>query len=177
MNQVTTNETTMSSLDFLNNYINPARLDAGENETRNADFIKRVMDELDIDETKLSSRVINRNHVKYIALNHDQMLLIGMRESKAVRKSVLAKLKELEKPTIPTSMEMIVAISTHAVKQEKALLHLESQVTHIGSEVDLIKNKLDNSSVISDQLEFGFVPLNKLTTTINITLCTFLPIY
>ena len=47
--------------------------------------------------------------------------------------------------TIPTSMEMIAAISAHAVKQEKALLHLESQVTHIGSEVDLIKNKLDNT--------------------------------
>ena len=65
------------------------------------------------------------------------------------------------KPKELSPMEMIVAIATHSVKQEKALLHLESQVTHIGSEVDMIKNKLGNSSVITEQLEIGFIPIKE----------------
>lgn len=37
----------MSSLDFLNNIINPARIECGEPEVKNTHFIKRIEDELD----------------------------------------------------------------------------------------------------------------------------------
>jgi vacuolar-type H+-ATPase subunit I/STV1 len=90
-------EITMNSIDFLNEIINPARIYAGEKETRYTDFIKRVIDELDLSQNEifvLDNKGKGRNQ-HYAVLNYDQMILVGMRESKAVRKSVLAKLKEL----------------------------------------------------------------------------------
>lgn len=40
---------TMTSLDFLNKIINPARIAAGENPHVNSKFLKKVEDELDLD--------------------------------------------------------------------------------------------------------------------------------
>ncbi|EEW7523341.1 hypothetical protein D6Y83_23655 [Escherichia coli] len=40
----------MSSYDFLNKVINPAREEVGENPVSNKDFINRVKDELDLKE-------------------------------------------------------------------------------------------------------------------------------
>lgn len=90
-------ETTMTSLDFLNNIINPARLEAGESEVRNSVFVDRVRDELDFCKSfaKVYQPDIGRPS-DYYDLNIDQMLLVGMRESKAVRRAVLAKLKEMQ---------------------------------------------------------------------------------
>ncbi|WMX18779.1 putative DNA-binding protein [Escherichia phage vB_EcoP_PAS7] len=92
----TNTEQTMSSLDFLNNIINPARVAAGEREVRNRDFIKRVEDELD-DLTAGETFVRFGNTVTYYNLTLEQMTLIGMRESKAVRRSVLETLKKLQR--------------------------------------------------------------------------------
>lgn len=97
--QTTSNEITMSSFDFLKNYINPARAEFGEKpHAKHAHFFVKVVDELDLDESEILTRLENRNWVKYAELNKDQMMLVGMRESKSVRKSVLAKLKQLSAP-------------------------------------------------------------------------------
>lgn len=87
---------TMTSLEFLNTIINPARIKAGENEIRNRDFIKRVMDECELERGRAKLSLVNGNEVLTFDLDHDQMLLVGMRESKSVRKVVLARLRELE---------------------------------------------------------------------------------
>ncbi|EBG5613183.1 hypothetical protein FI206_02630 [Salmonella enterica subsp. enterica] len=88
----------MSSLDFLNNIINPAREAAGENPIRYRDFLRRVIDELE--ELPASESFVRYgNTVTFYTLNYDQMMLVGMRESKAVRKVVLARIKELEAKT------------------------------------------------------------------------------
>ena len=93
----TNTEQTMSSLDFLNNIINPARVAAGESEVANRHFIVRVEDELDdLGAGKTFTRY--GNTVKYYELTFEQMTLVGMRESKAVRRSVLETLKKLQKP-------------------------------------------------------------------------------
>lgn len=92
--------TTISSLDFLNNVINPAREAAGESKIENRHFLRKLMDEIDdLPSVKIfrmefpqgGSREIN-----YYDLNTDQMMLVGMRESKAVRKKVLAYIRDLE---------------------------------------------------------------------------------
>lgn len=91
-------ETTMSSLDFLNNIINPAREAAGENPIRNLDFVNRLKDELDLKDENfvlIETGTRGRNPLS-TTLDYDQMMLVGMRESKAVRKVVLARIKELE---------------------------------------------------------------------------------
>ncbi|EFJ1100674.1 ant domain protein, partial [Escherichia coli] len=84
-------EISMSSLDFLNNIINPSRIEAGEKPVRPSDFHARVNDEID-EELNYENFVVGRTGHKtyYTMLNMEQMMLIGMRESKAVRRSVLA---------------------------------------------------------------------------------------
>ncbi|EAR3926946.1 hypothetical protein PC146_000964 [Salmonella enterica] len=88
----------MSSLDFLNNIINPARKAASEEPVRNLDFVNRLKDELDLNNENFvlfETGTRGRNPL-VTQLNYDQMMLVGMRESKAVRKVVLARIKELE---------------------------------------------------------------------------------
>ena len=103
----TTNQPlTMRSYDFLNNIINPYRDAHGESKVRNNDFIKRVESECD-DLLAYETFVSFGQEVKSYTLNLDQMMLVGMRESKAVRKSVLAKLKELSNPQVPSWLSNI----------------------------------------------------------------------
>lgn len=89
---------TMSSLDFLNGIINPAREEAGEKSISNKDFTNRVADELNLKEENFllfDSGNAGRK-AKYINLNADQLLLVGMRESKAVRLKVLEYIRKVE---------------------------------------------------------------------------------
>lgn len=94
----------MNSLDFLNSVINPARVESGESEVKNAHFISRVEDELD---DLPAVKIFNRfgNEVRTYDLTMRQMLLVGMRESKSVRRSVLAKLESMQeeskRPALP----------------------------------------------------------------------------
>lgn len=76
----TNTEMTMSSLDFLNNYINPARELVGEPVVQNRHFIAKVEDELD---DLPAGKFITRfgNAMKVYDLTIDQMFLVGMRES------------------------------------------------------------------------------------------------
>ena len=83
------NEFSLSSYEFLTKVINPAREEAGENPVSNKDFINRVKDELD---TGASGR-----KASHTILNGDQLLLVGMRESKAVRRKVLDYIRRIEK--------------------------------------------------------------------------------
>ena len=107
MNLLATNQPlTMRSYDFLNTIINPYRDAHGESKVRNNDFIKRIESECD-DLLAYETFVSFGQEVKSYDLNQDQMMLVGMRESKAVRKSVLAKIKELATPQVPTWLSNI----------------------------------------------------------------------
>ena len=94
--QVIHSQQTMSSIDLLA-IINTARAEAGETEVRRNDFASRCRDELDGDHYE-SFVVKNPNgtETEVLSLTQDQCMLIGMRESKAVRRNVLAKLKDIE---------------------------------------------------------------------------------
>lgn len=94
--QVIHSQQTMSSIDLLA-IINTARAEAGETEVRRNDFASRCRDELDGDhyETFVVKNP-NGTETEVLSLTQDQCMLIGMRESKAVRRNVLAKLKAIE---------------------------------------------------------------------------------
>lgn len=101
---IISHESTMNSLDFLNSVINPARKESGEAEVQNAKFVSRVEDELDdLSAVKIFHRF--GNEVRTYDLTMRQMLLVGMRESKSVRRSVLAKLESMQEeskqPALP----------------------------------------------------------------------------
>lgn len=87
---------TMSSLDLLD-IINAARTEFGEPTLRNNKFIEKIESELDgeLDGCPKSATVPagGGTAMETYWLNHDQCSLVSMRESKGVRRTVLAKLK------------------------------------------------------------------------------------
>lgn len=102
----------------------PARVAAGESKIINRDFVARVMDELDLTEdcAKLSHNARGPAS-KYFDLTEDQMRLVGMRESKAVRRAVLAELNRLyakaeEKPKSLVDMLKEAVATIEAQEQQ-----------------------------------------------------------
>lgn len=114
MNLPIQNTASMSSIDFLG-IINKFRSEEGEREVRNNDFIARIEDECD-DLGAYEIFVRYGKDCKQYKLTNDQMMLIGMRESKAVRKRVLRWVKELENsaPALPdfSNPEVITGLLT-----------------------------------------------------------------
>lgn len=94
MTQFNHNQKSMSNIDLLE-IINTARQNLGEKPVRLNDLNTRIVDELEGDYYE-NFVVKNPNGTlsQGFNLNLDQCTLIGMRESKAVRKNVLAILKE-----------------------------------------------------------------------------------
>jgi phage antirepressor YoqD-like protein len=89
---------TMTSLE-LREIVNTARVGAGEKPVRNDDFLARVVDELNLPTCEIFAGPNSRGtESEYAVLTPDQCVLVGMRESKAVRRTVLAKLKETQTP-------------------------------------------------------------------------------
>ena len=88
------NTQTMSSIELLK-VINKARKDFGEKPVRLNDFNNRIADELSGDdyETFVVQNPNNTTSVIY-KLTLDQCMLVSMREAKAVRRFVLARIKE-----------------------------------------------------------------------------------
>ena len=113
----TSSSISMTSFDFLNNFINPAREAAGEAVVRNNRFMDKVMDELDIctKSVKVFKPLMGRPF-NYVDLSYDQMMMVGMRESKAVRKAVLAQLKALtaENKILVGGMKAIQVSTDHS---------------------------------------------------------------
>ncbi|ELY6004992.1 phage antirepressor KilAC domain-containing protein [Cronobacter sakazakii] len=115
-------EVSMSSLDFLNSIINPARVEAGETPHEPRKFLAKIEDELELDGTGKKFR-LNNNHTQtaYYDLDFDQMMLVGMRESKAVRRSVLAKLKVMHGPQIPQTLPEALRLAADLAEQKAEL--------------------------------------------------------
>lgn len=122
--QIGNAEQKMSSKDLLD-LINKVRADFNEKPVRLNDFNNRIADELEGDnyETFVVQN-FNNTESTYFNLSIDQCFLIGMRESKGVRKNVLAILKEKQKPfdiTNPTHLLQAIEIQAKqniALKQE-----------------------------------------------------------
>ncbi len=116
---------TMSSVD-LRDLVNDARTRAGESKVRNDQFIIRVEDELS-GELGVCSFIAHPQSGVMMAsydLTLDQCTLVGMRESKAVRRTVLQKIKDLEGPKQLSTIEILQI----AMESEKARLMLTAQV-------------------------------------------------
>lgn len=104
---------TMSSLELLG-VINESRAEHGQSPIRANDFHARVRDELEGEyyETfvKPSGKAGGRPATAY-QLNRDQCLLVSMREAKAVRRTVLDRLKAIESGqplvNVPATMALV----------------------------------------------------------------------
>ena len=96
----------MSSLE-LREIINAARVEHGESKVRNDQFLARIEDEIEgeLGGCKTFAPAQGGTPMKYYDLTRDQCTLVGMRESKGVRRSVLEKLKAVESVVVAAPIE------------------------------------------------------------------------
>ncbi|EGB0944555.1 hypothetical protein H6Y45_002368 [Escherichia coli] len=139
-------EISMSSLDFLNNIINPSRIEAGEKPVRPSDFHARVNDEID-EELNYENFVVGRTGHKtyYTMLNMEQMMLIGMRESKAVRRSVLARLKAMHGIQIPQTLPEALRFAAKLAEQKA---ELENKLAIAAPKAEFVDNYVEASGLM-----------------------------
>ncbi|MEB0951620.1 phage antirepressor KilAC domain-containing protein [Citrobacter sedlakii] len=145
-NLIAVEEVSMSSLDFLNNIINPSRIAAGEKPVRPSDFHARVNDEID-EELNYENFVVGRTGHKshYTMLNMEQMTLVGMRESKSVRRSVLAKLKVMHGPQIPQTLPEALRLAADLAEQKAVL---ENKLAIAAPKAEFVDHYVEASGLI-----------------------------
>ncbi|MFM5247091.1 phage antirepressor KilAC domain-containing protein [Aeromonas caviae] len=141
---------TMTSLDFLNNIINPARIAAGEAKVEHGKFLARVLDELDGEGVEKFSipHPQNKQPIDVANLNMDHLTLVGMRESKAVRRSVLAKLKVLDEQVRAPHVDPMVALNDPATMRGLLLTYTE-KVLVLEEQVEGMKPKVEALDLIA----------------------------
>lgn len=128
----TENQQTITTIE-LRDLINQSRSGAGEPEVANRHFLARVEDELDgeLSQRKSFTHPANGSSQWFYDITLEQATLVGMRESKSVRRAVLAKLKEMEVnkfPSIPqTYSEALRLAADQAEKIQEQQLLIEQQ--------------------------------------------------
>lgn len=113
MNQIIkTHNITMSSLDLLE-VVNESRAESDQSAIRRNDFHARVADELEgefYETFVIPAGPSGGRPSQGFMLTRDQCMLVSMRESKSVRRSVLVKIKAIESskslPSIPATMAL-----------------------------------------------------------------------
>lgn len=148
--------------DELLKIINTSRKQAGEKPVRMNDFNNRVVDELQGDHYE-SFVVQNTNNTESIIynLNLDQCMLVSMRESKVVRRSVLEKIKNL---TLKLNNARLFNLTRQTSKDEYlpmtnaiAEAHDEIKPYHFSNEADLI-NRIVLGCTASKYRQFHDIP-------------------
>ncbi len=137
---------TMSSFELLD-LVNLSRAEFGESEVRRADFTARCRDELD---GEYSETFVVRNlrgpASEGLLLTRDQCLLVSMRESKAVRRSVVAKLNALAESPKQLSTLEILQIALESEKARVLLtIQVEAQATKIHQMENLFKEGMTHT--------------------------------
>lgn len=148
---------TMSSKE-LYEIICLSRVENGESQPRLNDFHARLVDELEGDHYE-SFVVQNPNKTKttFYRLTKQQCLLIGMRESKAVRRSVLAKLEEQAAPQIPQTYAEALQL---AADQAKLIEEQRPKVEFVDKLVS--RDTLMNATQVAQKLGLSAVKLNRI---------------
>lgn len=115
---------TMSSLELLA-IINQARKEWAEPIIQNSKFLTRVEDEL-ADEVYGQKKILTvpeggGTPMASYLLNIDQCMLVAMRESKGVRRNVLAALKARQAPAIPQTLPDALRLAADLAEKNEAL--------------------------------------------------------
>lgn len=157
MNITTTaNAVSMSSIELLD-LVNKARAQFGECDVRHSDFADRCRDELD---GEYYENFVVRNSrgpaTEALRMTADQCKLVAMRESKGVRRSVLARLNELEAhqaPRIPQTMAEALRLAADQAE------HIERQAKQLA--IAAPKVEFVDRYVVADGL-YGFRQVAKM---------------
>lgn len=129
--------------DELLSIINQARLEHGEKPVRNNDFIPRVKDELEGEhyETFVVQNS-NGTQSENLIISNDQAVLVGMRESKAVRRTVLSKLKEKQPSQLPQTLPEALRLAADLAEEN---MHLENELAIAAPKVKFVDSYVNAS--------------------------------
>lgn len=112
--------------------VNAFRKEAKEKSIRHNDFLARVKDEcpeLTVQDFCTVPYNDKGQTIQAVDLNQDQMMLVGMRESKAVRRRVLEWIKSLANQVKPMTFleyaQALVKLETERLALEKKLEEVE----------------------------------------------------
>jgi len=165
MNQLTKMQKTMSSKDLLE-VINQVRFDMGEPLLRLNSFNLKIEDELD-GEHYTKNVVENTNAtISYVYdLTIDQCILIGMRESKSVRKSVLAILKNKEQSRfyIPETYSDALQLCADQAKQLEVAAPKVEYFDKVAE-----RSALLNATQVGQKVQMSAVKMNKHLGELNV---------
>jgi phage antirepressor YoqD-like protein len=156
---LSTSKETITSFE-LYKIINQCREVAGEKKVRVNDFTSRIADELDGEHYE-TFVVKNPNKTETTAyrLTHEQCMLIGMRESKAVRRSVIEKIKQLQNKNnfqIPQTLSEALQLAADQAKQ------LEIQAPKVAVYEMLADRKGDvSTTIVAKELGTTAIKLNR----------------
>lgn len=146
MNQMIamSSEMTMDSLEFLREIINPSRLNLGEPEVQNSKFVARVEDELD---DLPAVKIIHRfgNEVRSYDLTMKQMMLVGMRESKAVRRAVMTRLESMSEPKSPAIPQTYAAALLEAGRLAMELEQSQQQLAIAAPKAEFVDRYVEST--------------------------------
>ncbi|EJU5124745.1 phage antirepressor KilAC domain-containing protein [Escherichia coli] len=119
--------------------VNEARKLCGEPEVRNNKFIEKILDELDGEHyTKSVVEKMNKTSMLVITMTFKQAMRVAARESKAVRRSLIDKLEELQQanspaPSIPQTLPEALRLAAELAEQK---MQLEQQLVAAAPKVD-----------------------------------------
>ena len=173
---------TMSSIDLLD-LVNQSRANHGEATVRHNDFLARCKDELDGEpyETFVESAKGRAPAFEAIRMTIDQCRLVGMRESKGVRRWVLNRLNALEAErkqvvhppvVIPDFMSPAEAARAWAAEFEakqqaqQALALAAPKVNFFDKVVE--RTTLMTATQIAQKLGMSAIKLNKLLDELDV---------
>ena len=109
--------------------VNEARKLCGEPEVRNNKFIKKILDELEGEDGYTKSATMppgGGTPMVVITMTYKQALRVAARESKAVRRSLIDKLEELQQvsaasPAIPQTLPEALRLAAELAEQKQLL--------------------------------------------------------
>ncbi|MER8076692.1 phage antirepressor KilAC domain-containing protein [Acinetobacter pittii] len=153
----------MSSKELLE-LINHVRHGVGEPLLRLNSFNAKIEDELD-GENYTKNVVQNLNNTESIVfqLTLDQCMLIGMRESKAVRKNVLAALKQKQTPLLPQSFSealQLAADQARKIEEDKPKVEYYEKI--------VVRDTLLNATQVAQKIGLSAIALNKLLDSLKV---------
>ena len=158
---------TMSSIELLA-LINQARAAFNEPEVRRNQFNARVEDELEGTHYK-KTVVTNENGTESIVfeLTQDQCMLVSMRESKAVRRWVLDKLKAMGVPQTMAQALRLAADQAEKIEQQQAQLALAAPKVNFFDKV-VERTTLMTATQVAQKLGMSAIKLNKLLDELDV---------
>lgn len=148
------NGATITSVD-LRDVINTARSEFGETKVRNDQLVSRIEDELfgELGVCKIIAHPQSGVEMRYYDLTIDQCMLVGMRESKYVRRKVL---EILNKPTTPQTFAEALQL---AADQAKRLELAAPKVNYYDKVVE--RDVLLNATQVGQKIGMSAVALNR----------------